>query len=349
MTKSTSEESVNLPSTMQAVVVTEYGDLDAVAVASVPLPVPGKDELLVRTEFAGVNYADGLVIAGKYQVRPDVPFSPGKELVGKVVGIGERVKNFKLNQAVTARVEYGAWREYANVTADCCSIIPEGVPMRDATALGVTYQSAWFALHQRGHFAPGQSVLITGAAGGVGLAAVELVAALGGIAIAGVRHENQHDLVRDHGAAHVVDLSRDDLRNSIKEEIMQFTDGNGVDIVLDNVGGDVFHACLRAIAWSGHVVVIGFAGGEIPVVKAGLLLVKNITVAGLQWSDYRDRQPQLVDQVQTELWQLYKQKKIQPALSDQFALADFKLALQRLAKGHLAGQVLLAVTGSVGH
>ncbi len=332
-----------LPAQMRAVVVNEFGPIDSVAVEQIPLPTIAADEVLIRSSHAGVNFPDAMVIKGTYQVRPGLPFTPGKELTGTVVRVGEQVTNVSVGQSVIARVEYGAWCEYASVRAASCSIIPDNIAMADAMALGLTYQTAWFALHERAHFKPGQRVLITGAAGGVGLAAVELVAALGGVAIAGVRHESQQELVRQHGAAHVVDLSDSDLKNSLKAHVMQVTDNAGVDIVLDNVGGDVFHASLRALAWSGHVVIIGFAGGDIPVIKAGLLLVKNITAAGLQWSDYRDRCPARVDEVQQQLWTLYADGKLRPPIMASYPLTQFADALGRLAEGRLAGQVLLEI------
>jgi len=323
--------------------VREYGPLESVKVENVQTPRADAGEVLLKTHFAGVNFPDRLVIEGRYQVRPELPFSPGKELVGTVVDVGEGVTQPVNGQTVIARVEHGAWREFASVPAANCSVVPSGVPLDSAMALGLTYQTAWFALHDRANFKPGQHVFVTGAAGGVGLAAIEIVNALGGVAIAGVRHESQHSIVREHGATHVVDLSNPDLRNSLKSELMEITDGSGCEIILDNVGGDVFTASLRGIAWSGRVVVVGFASGDIPTIKAGLLMVNNISVVGLQWSDYRDREPQRVDEVQRELWKLHDQGKLRPPIVKRYELKDFAQALNRLAEGELAGQVLIEI------
>lgn len=344
MNNSDSGDQKNLtPDQTQAVLVRQYGPVDQVRVESVSTPRTGAGEVLLKTRFAGVNFPDRLVIEGRYQVRPPLPFIPGKELVGTVLEAGDGVDQPVPGQTVIARVEHGAWCEQACVPAANCSLVPDGMPLEHAMALGLTYQTAWFALYDRAGFAPGQHVLVTGAAGGVGLAAIELVAAMGGIAIAGVRHESQHSLVREHGAAHVVDLSNPDLRNTLKTQLMEITDGGGCDIVLDNVGGDVFAASLRGIAWGGRVVIIGFASGDIPVIKAGLLLVKNISAVGLQWSDYRDRQPERVDQVQSELWKLYGKGKLEPPVMNVYGLSEFAGALDRLAEGQLAGQVLLKI------
>jgi len=344
MSRSNSVDRKNsVPDLTRAVLVREYGPVDQVRVENVSTPRAGPEEVLLRTRFAGVNFPDRLVIEGRYQVRPPLPFSPGKELVGTVLEVGNGVEQLAPGQTVIARVEHGAWRELASVPAANCSLVPDSVPLDHAMALGLTYQTAWFALYDRAGFEPGQHVLVTGAAGGVGLAAIELVAAMGGIAIAGVRHESQHSLVREHGAAHVVDLSSKDLRNSLKTQLMKITDGHGCDIVLDNVGGDVFAASLRGIAWGGRIVIIGFASGDIPVIKAGLLLVKNISAVGLQWSDYRDRQPERVDNVQSQLWKLYESGKLKPPVMNIYGLSEFAGALDRLAEGKLAGQVLLKI------
>ena len=347
MTPNPQVDGKSIPATMRAVLVREHGAVDTPSVEYIPTPAPGAGEVLIRSAKAGVNFPDRLVIEGSYQVRPQLPFVPGKELVGDVVAVGAGVSGLRVGARVIARLEYGAWAEFACVAAAACSTIPAAIDDEAAMGLGLTYQTAWYALKERAAIANGDHVLVTGAAGGVGLAAIELVAALGGVPIAAVRHPEQHRLVRDHGAAFVIDVSTTtastrELSDRIKAEVLHITGERGVDIVIDNVGGDLFAASLRTLAWCGTLVVVGFAGGEIPTIKAGHLLVKNISVVGLQWSDYRDREPAGVDAVQQELWKLHMAKSLVPEIMQCYDLKDFAKALNRLAEGHVAGQALLS-------
>jgi NADPH2:quinone reductase len=205
------------------------------------------------------------------------------------------------------------------------------------------YQTAYFALIERGRFRPGDRVLINGAAGGVGSAAIQLVKGLGGIALAGVSTKEQADAVRRHGADHVIDLSAENLRDSLRDQVYACTDGHGADVVLDPLGDDIFDASLRAVAWSGRVVVIGFAAGRIPTIKANYLLVKNIAVSGLQWSDYRERQPALVREVQQRLFALHASGALKPDIAQTLPLERFAEALSVLEAGKATGKYVLSI------
>ncbi len=326
---------------MRAVIVEEIGPVDSPRVQNVPDPVPAKDEVVIENHAAGVNFPDAMVIEGTYQVRPPVPFSPGKELAGIVSAVGDDVNGIKPGDRVIAQIEYGAWAERVAVPAQNCCPVPAQLDFAEAVSLGLTYQTAWFALNDRSQYRNGETVLVTGAAGGVGLAAVQLASASGARVIAGVRHEAQHDLVRAHGATHVVDLGADDLRNTLKQQVMSLTDGDGVDIVLENIGGDVFDACLRTLNFCGRVVVIGFAGGQIPQIKAGLILVKNISITGLNWALYREQRLSRVRDAQKQIFDLAVAGKLKPEIMDRFGLDGFADALAALRAGSLKGQFVI--------
>lgn len=328
---------------MKAVVVDAFVPPDQLSVREFPDPHCGSGQLLVKVAAAGVNYPDALVVSGKYQILPPLPFVPGKDIAGTVVEVGAGVTGFSTGDRVVGQLEHGGYAELAAARADNCFRLPDEVTEVDAAAMGLTYQTAYFALVDRGRFRPGETVLVHGAAGGVGGAAVQLVKALGGVALAGVNTPQQAEVARRHGADHVIDLAAPDLRESLRAQVHAVTDGAGADIVLDTLGDDVFDAAMRAVAWCGRVVVIGFAAGRIPTIKANYLLVKNIEVSGLQWSDYRERVPARVAAVQEHLYELYGQGKIRPDIAQVLPMARAGEALAVLASGKASGKYVLAV------
>jgi NADPH2:quinone reductase len=211
----------------------------------------------------------------------------------------------------------------------------------EGAALGLAYQTSYFALVDRAAYRTGETVLVTGASGGVGLAGVEIAKALGATVIAGVTSAEKGELCKRHGADHVIDLTAPDLRNSLREQVFAAVGKRGVDIVLDNVGGDAFDGALRALAWCGRLVVVGFAAGRIPEVKANYLLVKNIAVIGLQWADYRERDPEWVQRVQAELYGLFEAGKLKPHISERYPLERFADALARFVGRGVLGKMIL--------
>ncbi|PTB99826.1 NADPH:quinone oxidoreductase [Marinobacter sp. Z-F4-2] len=329
---------------MRAVWVKEIGPIESVEVLETDIPEPGPGEVLIRVGAAGINFPDILVIEGKYQVRPPVPFSPGKELAGRIERLGDGVIDLKIGDRVAALVEYGAYAEYAVVPADGCFRLPDNIPYTDAAALGLSYQTAYFALIERASFKAGDRVLINGAAGGVGLAALQLVKALGGVAFAGVINDEQARVAREYGADHIINLSDKPIRDRLREQVRDATNGGGVDIVLDPVGGEVFEASLRALNWSGRLVVIGFAAGELPTVRANYLLVKNIAVLGLQWSDYRDRSPEKVSAAQRHMYELYQVSKLKPHAELIEPLSEFKSLLNMVKDGKVHGKAVIEIS-----
>lgn len=218
------------------------------------------------------------------------------------------------------------------------------MPFADAAALGLVYQTAWFALKDRADFKPGDTVLVLGASGGIGVASVQLARALGaGLVIGGVLGAENKRVAIEAGADHVIDLGMDGLRDGLRDAVADITDGRGVDIVIDPVGGAVNAAALRAMAWRGRMVIIGFASGDIPLIKANYLLVKNIAVSGLQWSDYRDRQPIRVAEAQKQIFDLWSAGKLAPVITRKLPLHDFAVGLAALNEGRAQGKIILAI------
>lgn len=326
---------------MRAVVVHEYGPACAQRVETLPDPVPGPGEIVIDARAIGVNYPDMLVIEGKYQVLPPRPFSPGKEVSGVVSAVGQGVTRMKVGDRVMAQREYGTYREKVLAPEATCYVMPASMSFDEGAALGLAYQTSHFALVDRAAYRKGETVLVTGASGGVGLAGVEIAKALGATVLAGVTSPEKGEFCKTHGADHVIDLTAPDLRNSLREQVYAAIGKRGVDIVLDNVGGDAFDGALRALAWCGRLVVIGFAGGRIPEVKANYLLVKNIAVVGLQWADYRERDPGWVQRVQTELYALYEAGKLKPHVSARYPLEKFADALARFVERGVQGKMIL--------
>lgn len=328
---------------MKAVVVRACGFPGPIQVEELGAPDPGPGEVRISVHVAGMNYPDLLVIRNEYQVRPPLPFSPGKELAGVVSAVGEGVTEFVVGDRVVALVEYGAYAEQVVAPASLCHPIPAGVSFTAAAATAFAFQTAHFALHERGHLRPGEVVLVTGASGTVGRAAVQLARAAGARVVAGVRGESQAVLALGAGADATVDLASPWLRDSLREELRAACDGRGADLVVEPVGGDVFDAALRALAWRGRLVVVGFAGGRIPAAKANYLLLKNIALLGLQWSDYRDRDPASVKRVQRELFELLRAGRITPGEVEEHPLAGFATALERLDRRLVRGKAVLSM------
>lgn len=328
---------------MKAVLIREFGPAAQHHVEEAPDPRPGPGQVVVAIRAAGVNYPDLLVVTGKYQILPDRPFSPGKDAAGVVAAVGEGVSTLQVGQRVVAQLEYGGYASRVLAPADCVHAIPDGMSFVDAAAMGLSYQTAHYALIERGQFKAGETVLVTGAAGGVGLAAVQLAKALGARVLAAVNTPEQAELARAHGADAIIDLAQPDLRDSVRAQVLKATDGHGADVVLDALGGDIFDACLRAMAWCGRIVVIGFAAGRIPEIKANYLLVKNITATGLQWSDYRTRVPAQVVEVHKELMRLYVGGAIKPHVMQTFPLEDFAKAADIVGAGKASGKIVLTI------
>jgi len=326
---------------MRALVIHRHGPLDNLKLETLPDPAPGPDEALVEVRAASVNFPDLLVVQGTYQNLPPTPFVPGKDLAGVVTAVGANVSSPKPGERVTAQIEYGAFAERAAVPARNCHPMPAAMSFAEGAAMGLTYLTAHFALVERGGLKPGERVLVNGAAGGVGLATVQLAKALGATVLASVSSDDKAALARAGGADHVVRTDVADLRESFRSQVFAAVGKDGVDLVVDPVGGDVFDASLRAIAWCGRIVTVGYASGRVPEVKAGLLLVKNISLIGLQVSDYRDRTPEKMRRAQAQLFALYEAGKLKPHVMKSYPLAAYREALAAVAERRVLGKVVL--------
>ena len=326
---------------MRAVVVDEFGPPEQLRVRETPAPRPGRCEVLVEVHATPVNYVDLLVVGGTYQTLPVPPFIPGKGPAGVVTALGSDVTAARVGDHVLAMAEEGGYAEAVVLRADQCYRLPPRMSSFEAASLSLVYDTAWFALRERARMAPGETVLVLGASGGVGRAAVQLARAMGARVLAGILRQEKAASAREAGADAVIDLSRQDLRDALREEVWATTEGHGADVILDPLGGDVFDAALRALAWGGRLVVIGFAAGRIPTVKTNYLLVKNIEVSGLQVSDYRKRRPAQMAACFAEIFELYEEGRIKPAPAQVFPLDQAGEALAAVRDRRLAGRAVL--------
>jgi NADPH2:quinone reductase len=327
---------------MKAARVSAFGGPEAVAIADIPRPEPGPSEVLVEVRAVAVNYVDLVVIAGRYQFTPKLPFTPGKGPAGIVAAIGAGVSGLKPGDRVLAMAEIGSYAEFAVAPADQCYPLPAGMSFQDAAAMALAYDTAWFALRERGRMRAGETVLVLGATGAVGLAAVSLAKALGARVLAGVANAAKAASVREAGADAVIDLAADVIHESLRAQVHAATGGDGADVVIDTIGDRFFNAALRALAWRGRLVVVGFAAGEIPTLKANYLLVKNIEVSGLQISDYRKRVPADVAACFAEIFDLHARGLIRAPATTVLPLDGAAEALRLLRDRQASTRLILA-------
>ncbi|HEV2336799.1 MAG TPA: NADPH:quinone oxidoreductase family protein [Stellaceae bacterium] len=327
---------------MRAIVVSEFGPPESLRVAEVAVPQPGPGKVVVRVHAAPVNYVDMLVVGGTYQFLPPFPFIPGKGPAGVVTTLGPGVTGLAIGERVLAMAEAGGYAEAVAVAADQCYPLPARMSFTEAATLSLVYDTAWFALRERARLAPGESVLVLGASGGVGQAAVQLAHAMGARVLAGIMRPERAAAALAAGADAVIDLSRENLRDGLREQVHAATGGAGADIVLDPLGGNIFEAAIRALAWGGRLVVIGFAaGGAIPTLKTNYLLLKNIEISGLQISDYRKRRPAQMAACFAEIFALYEAGKIKSAAATVFPLERAGEALAALRDRRIDGRAVL--------
>jgi NADPH2:quinone reductase len=328
---------------MRAIVVDAFGPPESLRVAEAPPPVPGPGEVLVETYAAPVNYVDMLVVAGTYQFLPPFPFIPGKGPAGIVAAQGPGVTTLRVGDRVLAMAETGGYAEAVAVAADQCHPLPERMSFAEAASAAVVYDTSWVALRGRTRLVPGETVLVLGASGGVGHAAVQLARAMGARVLAGIARPERAAAVRANGADAVIDLSRPDLRDSLREQVHAETEGRGADIIIDPLGGAVFEAAIRALAWCGRLVVVGFAAGGIPTLHTNYLLLKNIEVSGLQITDYRKRRPAELITAYSEIFGFYERGLVKPAPAALFPLERAGEALALLRDRRIDGRPVLRI------
>ena len=329
---------------MRAIVSHTAGGPDTLQLADIAEPVPGRDEIRIAVRACGVNYPDTLIIEDKYQFKPERPFSPGGEVAGEVDAVGAGVTGFSVGDKVIALVGWGGMAQRVVTKAAKCLPMPADMPFDEAAAFIFTYGTSYYALKQRGQLQAGQTLLVLGAAGGVGLAAVELGVALGARVIAAASTQEKVDLAVRHGASEGVvypsaamdKATAKALTNAFKEVIGP----QGADLIYDAVGGAYAEAALRAIAWEGRFLVVGFPAG-IPSIPLNLTLLKGCQIVGVFWGAFAERDPQASQLNGQELVDLYARGKIQPYVSAHYPLAEAGLAIAALAERRAMGKVVV--------
>jgi NADPH2:quinone reductase len=324
---------------MKAVLCKSFGPPENLVLEEVPAPVPGPGEVLVDVHAAALNFPDVLMIQGKYQSQPAMPFAPGGELAGVVAATGPGVTRFRPGDRVFGGVGFGAFAEQVAIKERVLRPMPASMTFQEASGISTTYGTSYYALKQRAALTAGETLLVTGAAGGVGLSAVELGKAMGARVIAAASSADKLAAARASGADEVIDYSDGEL----KEKVKALTNGAGADVIYEPVGGDLFQQCLRCINWYGRLLVIGFAGGEIPKVPANLILLKSCSVVGVFYGAWSARDPDGAADNFREILALYERGAFKPTIGREYALTDYAAALRCLMNREAIGKVVVNV------
>jgi NADPH2:quinone reductase len=324
---------------MKAVLCKQYGPPDSLVVEELPSPRAGAGEVVVSVKAASVNFPDVLIIQNKYQFKPPLPFSPGSELAGVVKEVGDGVNGFKPGDKVMAFTTYGAFAEEVKTEASRLLPIPAGMSFTEAAAFVLTYGTTDHALRDRAQMAKGESLLVLGAAGGVGLAAVEIGKALGAKVIACASSDEKLAVCKAHGADATINYGTEDLRERVKA----LTEGGGVDVVYDPVGGPYTEPAFRSLAWRGRLLVVGFAAGEIPKLPLNLALLKGASAVGVFWGDFARREPQAFAASIRQLGEWYRAGRLKPHVAETMPLERAAEALKLMAARKVKGKLVLTV------
>ncbi len=322
---------------MQAARVNELGPIENVTIEDVAVPQLEPGQVRIAVHAAALNFADTLMISGVYQHKPQLPYTPGMEAGGEVLEVGEGVSHVKPGQRVCAFSRWGCFAEEAVVLAADTFPIPDDMDFITAAALPVAYGTSHLGLEYRARLKAGEVLLVSGAAGGVGLAAVEIGKALGATVIATASSAEKLATAKAHGADHLIDYSKENVRDRVKELT------GGADVFFDPVGGDAFKTALRCMNFEGRLVIIGFAGGDIQQIASNHVLVKNVDVIGFAWTEYRGKRPDLYARCLDEVGKLYSNGKLKPLVSETFALADVVEGLRVLTQRRAQGKVVVTV------
>lgn len=328
---------------MKAMLCRQHGLPETLVLEEVASPVPGPQQVLISVHAAGVNFPDTLIIQGKYQFKPDMPFSPGGEVAGVVKAVGTEVTGLQVGDRVLAPLGWGGFAEEALAEIWRVLAIPPDMDFATASAFALTYGTSHHALKDRAQLLPGETLLVLGAAGGVGLAAIEIGKAMGARVIAAASSAEKLEVCRTHGADELIDYVRDDLRMRLKE----ITDGQGVDVVYDPVGGNFSEAALRSTAWKGRFLVVGFAAGPIPSIPLNLPLLKGCAIVGVFWGTFARKEPDRNAINMQELFGWFQQGKVRPHISACYPLERTADALNAVASRSAKGKVVVMMDRSV--
>ena len=322
---------------MKALYCRAFGPETDLTVEEIDSPVPSAGEVLVSVQAAGLNFPDLLCVRGEYQFKPPLPFVPGSEGAGFVTAVGEGVSGVSVDDRVCFNGLSGAFAEEIAIPATAVTQIPDSMLFEQAAGLTIVYGTSYYALKQRAGLQRGDTLLVLGAAGGVGLSAVELGAAMGDRVIAAASSEQKLAIAAEHGAELGIDYSKEDLKNRIKE----LTDGAGANVIYDPVGGELAEAAFRGIAWEGRHLVIGFASGPIPKLPLNLPLLKGAAAVGVFWGSWTKREPEAHKQNMAELFELFTEGAIQPHVSSTYPLGQFLDAFGEVSGRRAIGKVIL--------
>ena len=322
---------------MRAIVVDRWMEPSELTVSESPPPVVGAGQLAVDVKAAGCNFFDILLVQGRYQVKPPFPFIPGGEIAGVVHDVGAGVSGFAPGDRVLAAVPVGGYAERIAVPASFAHRMPDSLSFEEGAALPIVYPTSYAGLVYRAALQPGETLLVHAAAGGVGLAAVQIGKALGARVLATAGGKEKLHIALEAGADVGIDYSEEDFVERVKEH----TGGRGADVIYDSVGGEVFERSLKCIAWNGRLLVIGFASGKIPSVAANRILLKNVSVVGLHWGAYAKHEPARVPETFDALFRLYAEGKIRPVIYRRYPLEEAAAALAALGSRKTHGKVVL--------
>jgi NADPH2:quinone reductase len=322
---------------MKAVVCEAFGGPEVLALREVPdPPAPGAGEVQVRIGARGAQYVDVLMLAGKYQFRPEPPFVPGSEAAGEVVAIGPDVTRFKIGDRVMSRHRLGALAELGNASAENCDPIPTGLTLEHAAVFRGAYSTAYHALLQRGRLLKGDRVLIHGAAGGIGIPAIQIAKLFSGEVIATASTDEKRSVCLAEGANHAIDY-----QSGFRDRIMELTGGRGVDIIYDPVNGPTFEESLRCLAWGGRILILGFLGGPPALARTNYLLIKGIEAIGVRIGGLNEAHPEIAAANSKALLELAAQGKLKPRLWRRFRLAEAADAMQALIDRKVVGKAVI--------
>lgn len=324
---------------MKAVICQEWGTPEQLVIGDLPSPALSESEVRIGVHACGVNFADTLIIQGLYQERPSFPFSPGLEVAGEILEMGTAVNHVRVGDRVIAVTPYGGFAEEVVVSGQTVLPIPAAMDYVTAAGFAITYGTSHIALTHRARLQAGEVLLVHGAAGGVGLTAVEIGHQLGATVIATASTDQKLTLAQKYGADHLINYREESFRNRVKE----ITNGRGADVIYDPVGGDVFDQSVRCIAFEGRLLVIGFADGRIPQFPINLALVKNFSLVGLYWGSYANNNPQIMTRSLATLADWYSEGKIKPHISRTLPLEDVAEGLNLLMTRRSTGKVVITI------
>jgi NADPH2:quinone reductase len=329
---------------MRAVICRSFDGIDALEFGELADPVPGPGEVLVDVHAAALSFMDTLMVAGRYQMKPALPFVPGSDAAGLVLAVGDGVQRLCVGDRVACSHWHGGMAERMVAPETSVVKLPDGVGFEIGASVRYAYGTARYALQDRARLGPGETVFVSGAAGGVGLAAVDVACQMGATVIAGTSSAAKNEVARRQGAAHAIDYSCEPLR----ERLLELTGGRGVDVFFDNVGGPLFGAVSRVMAWGGRMLPIGFASGEVPSLAMNLPLLKGYSVVGCFWGAWAERQPQQSRAADEQLLAAVAQGLLRPQVSDVLPLSSFAEGLRRVARRQVTARIVLRTIPSLG-